>query len=137
MPELTDEQAAALGALGLDADQFESFALGLEIVFYFPTQSDPGIALAQWQSERIRCGIFSIDDPGGGLITLMQFRSNAQRLASAFEAEELELFGAALLNDKLRELLIRRSFERKVVGCPEALGGGEMEILSKVFQVSI
>lgn len=135
MADISEAQAAALFAIGISEDHVERFLAGEEVTFSLPTQSDAGIGLLQRFGERIRCGIVAINDPGGGLLSLARFRSNSMQVAKAFGANEVELFGAAIINDELEMMLRRQSFSRQVVTCPDELGGGTMEILSKVFSV--
>lgn len=77
----------------------------------------------------------SIKDPGGGLVSLARFRAKSSRVAKAFHASELEIFGDAVVNPKLAILLQRQSFVQRVVSCPDDLGGGQMEILTRTFEV--
>lgn len=135
MPKPTKEQADALEALGLAGDQQDAFCGGEEVVFFFPTQKEPGIGVIQLAAERLRCGIVSVKDAGGGLMSLARFRANSFRVARAFQRKELELFGAAVVNPRFAELLQRQSFVGRIVACPDDLGGGEMEILAKTFEV--
>jgi hypothetical protein len=51
-------------------------------------------------------------------------------------ATEYELFGGAVINQRLERLLIRQGFQRAVDTVPEELGGGTMEIRFKVFALS-
>ena len=54
-------------------------------------------------------------------------------LARALNATELELFGGAVINRHLEALLLRQGFARATDAIPEELGGGTMEILTRVF----
>src|SRR5487761_637644 len=96
---------------------------------------EPGIGVLHLTAELLRCGVGSIKDPGGGLMSLARFRANSFRVARVFQIKELELFGAAVVNPKLAALLQRQSFVRRVISCPDDLGGGKMEILTKTFEV--
>jgi hypothetical protein len=48
---------------------------------------------------------------------------------------ELELFGAAIINDQLREILLRHGYQIRTEQCPDELGGGTVEILARVYPV--
>jgi hypothetical protein len=135
MPLLSPEQNRALARIGLAPEQFHDFAKGQVVVFEFSTESVPGIGIVQIVGLKLRCGIFQIKDPGGGVKSLLRFRNSANDLAKAFGANELELFGAAIVNERLEQLLLRQAFVRRTVPCPDDLGGGEVEILSKVWPV--
>jgi hypothetical protein len=50
-------------------------------------------------------------------------------------AKHLELFGAAVINQRLEAVLLRHGYKRQVDTVPEVLGGGTMEILTKVLPV--
>ncbi len=133
--QLTPEQNAALQNLGLEKDQFGQFANGEAVVYLLPTETTPGIAILQKVGHCLRSGIIEINDPGGGLKTLVRFRSRSFQVALAFGLPELELFGAAIINPKLLTLLENQGFLRKTEHCPDSLGGGTMEILAKGFPV--
>jgi hypothetical protein len=133
---LTPEQRAALVALGLDEEQIARFLRGEAVAYLLATESEPGVAIIQRTPGRLRSGIVEVTDPGGGVKTFARFRGQSRRIAASFGLTELELFGAEVLNLKLSELLLNQGFERKTEPCPEALGGGEMTILSRVFPVA-
>jgi hypothetical protein len=131
----TPEQQAALVAVGLGEEQIARFRQGEAVAYLLATETEPGIAILQRVGSRLRSGIVEVNDPGGGVKTLARFRGQARRIAASFGLTELELFGAEVINQKLSELLLNQGFERKTEPCPEALGGGEMTILSRVFPV--
>jgi len=133
MPNLTPVQAQALGIFDLTSDQVLAFCNGIQVVCELQTQSQPGIAILQLADDRVRCGIFLIHDPGGGLLTLTRFKGNAGRLAQAFDKSKLELFGATVLNPELERLLRRQGFTPAVDSCPDDLGNDDWEILSKTI----
>ena len=133
--DLTDEQRKKLAAMGLPPEQVERFHLGQEVAFDFRTESAAGVALLQILAGLLRCGILEINDPGGGLLTFVRFRNNAYDLARSFGIKCVEIYGMAVINPELRELLIRQSFIPRNVPCPDDLGGGSetVEILAKTF----
>jgi hypothetical protein len=132
---LTDEQKEALHALGVQASYFDSFCAEEQVVFYFSTESTPGIGIVQFVSGRVRCGIVEINDRVSGLTSLVVFRNRAMRLAKVLGADELELFGAAFINQRFEALLLRQSYVRQLVPCPDELGDAEMEILSRIYSM--
>jgi hypothetical protein len=118
--------AAGLGRLGINATEFGA---GKLVAF-----EQPGlVGFAQMQGNRLVAGIFSINTPGQGLRTLAQFRSEAFALGRSLGAKEVELVGAEFTNGPLREMLIRQGFTPGTMAAPEAIGGGTMNIVSKVF----
>lgn len=133
--DLTDEQRQQIANLGLLPEQVEQVRLGREVAFDFRTESAVGVALLQVSNVILRCGILEINDPGGGLLTFVRFRNHAFNLARSLGIHHVELFGMAVVNPELRELLIRQSFMPREVTCPDDLGGGPemVEILAKVF----
>jgi len=135
MSPLTPEQQAALAALGLGDEQIAQFLQGAAVAYLLPTATDQGAAIVQRVGVRLRSGIVEVNDPGGGVRTLARFRGQSRRVAAAFGLAELELFGAEVMNPRLADLLVKRGFEQKTEPCPDALGGGEMTILARVFPV--
>ena len=137
MPLLaTPVQRAALLELGLKEEDIAGFLEGRVIVYPFPTESEPGIAVLQKVGSRLRSGIVEVNDPGGGVKTLAQFRTRSERVAKTFQLSELELFGVAVINNQLRRMLLRRGFKIEHTDCPEELGdAGQVEIITKVFTV--
>jgi hypothetical protein len=129
----TPEQMTALTDLGVSGDQSADFFREKPIACPYVTESEPGIAALWYVSPRLSCGIVEITDPGGGVKTLARFREQARRLAASLGAAELELFGAEVLNAKLRQVLVRQGFEERVVDCPDELGDEKMNILARTF----
>ncbi|MBI5545313.1 MAG: hypothetical protein HY901_15595, partial [Deltaproteobacteria bacterium] len=85
---------------------------------------------------RLSSGIISINDETGlALNGMIAFRGKTMDLARALGAEEVELFGGAIINDKIKSSLLRQGYLPKRVAIPAELGGGEMDVLSKVFPV--
>lgn len=135
MPRLSKAQRQALGSLGIDPRDFRPFMSGVLVPFEFAAEKSRGIGLACKEGHRIRSGILLLNDPGGGRKTLSWFRTASRAVAVAFRAKELELFGAAVTNPKLRNLLLRQSFVVGTISLEARLGGGELEIISRVFSV--
>jgi hypothetical protein len=136
MEQPSEALVRALDGLGLEPSRFEGFLRGEAVVYQFPTWNEPGIALVQLVGNRLRSGIIEINDLGGGVMDFLGFRDRSERLARALAANELELFGGAVINRRLEDLLIRRGFQRSEDAVPDELGGGTMEILFKVFAVT-
>ena len=128
-------QLRALRDLGLDKAQRRTFLSGEATVYYFPTESAPAIAVLHWTEDCVRSGIIAIQDVGGGLTDLSRFRSKSFAVARAVGASSLELFGGALINKRLEALLLRQGFTRRMDSIPSVLGGGTMEIMTKVLAV--
>ncbi len=132
----TPAQCAALQDLGLTQQDIAAFLEDRVVVYYLPTESEPGIAIVQRSGSRLRSGIFVLNDPGGGVKTLFRFRGRSRAIAKAFGLAELELFGIAVINEKLERILLAHGFTRDEIVCPDELGdiGGE-GILTKLFAV--
>jgi hypothetical protein len=128
-------QLRALRELGLDAPQRRAFLRGEVVLYYSPTRAEPAVAVAQLVGIRLRSGMIAIRDVGGGLGVLARFRTRSHAVARACGASEVELFGAAFINQRLEALLLRQGFARATEPVPEELGGGTMEIVTKLFPV--
>jgi hypothetical protein len=106
-----------------------SFLAGETVAF-----ETPGVvAFARMQGNRLVAGIFSINAPGNGLRLLSAFRAQATTAARALGAKQLELVGAEFTNNPLREMLLRQGFTPGTMEAPAALGGGPMDVVSKVI----
>ena len=136
MDQPSDPVARALEILGLDPFHAQALLRGDAVVYQFPTESEAGIAMIQRVGRRLRSGIIEINDIGGGVKDFLVFRHRSEVIARALAANELELFGGAVINQKLADLLLRQGFQRGEDAVPEELGGGTMEILFKVFDVT-
>jgi hypothetical protein len=133
--QCTAPQRAALLELALREEDVAAFVEGIMVVYYLPTESEPAVAVVQKSGARLRSGIVAIKDPGGGIKTLARFRGRSRAVAKAFQLRELELFGAAIINDRL-ELILARRFTPAQILCPDELGdAGYLDILTKVFEV--
>lgn len=132
---LTDAQRVALADLGIPEARAAAFLQERPVVVALRNGGQGGIAIIQKVGLRLRCGVVAINDPGRGIKTLAQFRGRCQLLATRFGLAELELFGAAVINPKLAGVLLRQGFERQTDAIPDELGGGQVEILTRVFPV--
>ena len=126
----------ALRGLGLSREQRRVFYNGNVAVYYFPTKTEPAIAILHWIGDRIRSGIVSIHDIGSGFSDLARWRTQSFTVARCLGAKNLELFGAAVVNPRLEALLLKHGYNRQTDTAPEVLGGGTMEIITKVLPVT-
>ncbi len=139
------ENRDLLSSLGLTEDQQDSFFDHAPVVYSMRTQTKLGVGMIRLIDEkRLRHGIVEIEDPGNGIRLFGQYRAKTLDLAKNLGLSEVELFGAAIINLKLKEMLSRRGFEPRVEAIPddldeelkEELGhDGVMEILTKTFSV--
>lgn len=120
----------ALRSFGLDKAARRVFLSGETAGFL---RADGVLAFARMEGSRLVAGIFSVNAPGKGLRIFSKFRGDAKALGQSLGATELELAGAEFLNLDLGALLVRQGFVAGTMAAPEALGGGTMNILSKVF----
>jgi hypothetical protein len=132
---LTEDQRQRLEEIGVPAERFADFIAGRPIAVVLVTESDPGVAVIRLQPSRLSCGIVEVRSPGGGVKTFLRFRSRAMRLAASLGAGELELFGAEVINTKLRDILIAHGFSEKSVDCPDELGDETMTIWARLFDM--
>jgi hypothetical protein len=132
---LTFEQQTALAEIGVPADRTADFVGGKPIAFTLATESEPGIAAIWHVPPRLSCGIVEIVDPGGGVKTFARFRGQAHRLAALLGAAELEIFGAEVLNERLKAILLRQGYEERTADCPDELGDEKMSILARTSAV--
>jgi hypothetical protein len=73
---------------------------------------------------------------GGGLTDFLTFAARATAAAKAIGANELELMGVEITNNKLRRTLERGGFARTTMPVPEELGGGTFEdVISRIETV--
>jgi hypothetical protein len=128
-------QVRILRDLGLDRAQRRKFFLGEAVVYILRSGGGSGIGMVQLVQERLRSGIISISNVGGGLGDLRRYRDRSIALANAVQAREIELFGAAVVNPRLEALLLRQGFRPAIENVPDILGGGTVEILSRVYPV--
>jgi hypothetical protein len=135
--EFREEARLQLSEIGLSSEQLERISSGREVAFDFPVEIPIGVALIQVTPDLLRCGILEINYPGGGLSALLQFRNRSFELARSIGLERVELFGMAVTNSTLRDVLLRKSFVARMVPCPEDLGGGseQVEVLAREFIV--
>ena len=131
----TDDQRAALDALGIAEDRRQALLRGEATTSLFGGGASPMVIVAQLRPPRLRAGVIEINASGRGMYMLLEFRSACEDLARSFELTELELFGAAVVNARLDSVLRQHGFELAVDACPDDLGGGTMEIRSRVFPV--
>lgn len=81
-------------------------------------------------------GILHIENVGGRATRRFgMFRTRARELARAVGANELELFGGAIQNPKIGKMLTRQRFVPGTFTLPDALGSGQIDILSRVYPV--
>ena len=131
------QQVKALRSLGLDRAARRAFFEGKPVVGQLPTAGgDATIVTLQLGENRLTAGIFSVhNEAGGGLQAFTEFRGQARALAQGLGVDELELQGQAVINPRIEALLRRQGFESKTVDVPEDLGGGTVDVFSKVFSV--
>jgi hypothetical protein len=123
----------ALAKLGLEEEAIERFLAGDVVVYSLTTRTEPGIGMIELCGRRLRSGIVDIKTPGEGIMALSTFMSYSKAVADSLGVEEVEIFGAAVINERLANSLRLQGYLQKTVSCPDILGGGDMEVLFKVF----
>ena len=98
----TDDQRAALDALGIAEDRWQALLRGEATTSLFGGGASPMVIVAQLRPPRLRAGVIEINASGRGMYMLLEFRSACEVLARSFELTELELFGAAVVSNQPR-----------------------------------
>jgi hypothetical protein len=134
---LTSQAKTALRRFGLSRSQFPDFEAGKPVAFYL-RKADPGtiVVIQMKQEARLRAGVYTIRDPGGGLADFLIFEANARRSARALGAEELEILAIEVTNKTLKAVLEGGGFLPTTMEAPEALGDGTFDAISRIEPVS-
>jgi len=140
------ETRGLLASLGLTDQQQDNFFDRVPVVYSTRTETKLWVGMiCLVDDKRLRHGIVEIEDPGNGIRAFGQFRAKTWDLARRLGLVEMELFGAAIINLKLKGMLSRRGFEPQVEAIPEDLGedlkqelgsNGVMEVLTRTFSVA-
>jgi hypothetical protein len=132
----TAEAKIALGRLGMGESHLLDLAVGEPVAFILSGAAEGTIAVAQFTAEgRLRVGIYTIKNVGGGLDDFMMFEARAQAAASALGAKELELIAIEITNPQLRSVLERGGFAPTTMPVPVELGGGIFNAISRIEPV--
>lgn len=111
----------------------QSLAAGRPVAFTLSGAAEGTVTVAQLTAEgRLRVGIYTIKNVGGGLVDFMTFEARAQAAARAVGAKELELLGIEVTNPKLQAVLERGGFTPTTMPVPEEFGGGIFNAISRV-----
>lgn len=135
---LSQAAIRALNALGVDRKEHADFAKGVAVATRIaPTTAngDPTEGYVQLMSDRLISSIVTVRDVGGGLASIMGFRTKSIELARAVDRPEVELVGHAILNDRLGRVLVRQGFEFVRRPLPDLFGGGDDDVFFKRFDV--
>jgi hypothetical protein len=134
---ISEELKVALELLGLTPEQQASLLQGQPTAFLFPSADEGliGIALYISSQQRLRIGIYTINNPGEGLTDFLSFEARSHVAARELGAREVELLGIEINNAQLREVLERGGFTPVTIAVPEELGGGIANAVSKIFLV--
>jgi hypothetical protein len=124
----------AVGRLGISEPQMSALFDGIPVAFQVSGAADGTLAIAQLiQTARLRAGIYTIRNEGGGLTDFITFESRARAAAKAVGALELELMGIEITNANLRAALELGGFTATTIPIPEELGGGtSTDVISRV-----
>ena len=150
---LTPQQFTILDSLGLSNSQMENFYKGNAVELRLPStrinqdpsiRVDPVIATIQLQDTRLSASIISINNKSGGAVRdILRYRDRAFDLARAFELDDVELVGAAVVNDRIRRLVERQGFERVQRQVPPGIAEEynvpsdfAIEVFVKVFPIN-
>jgi hypothetical protein len=136
--QISDKLKEALTALGFAPEQQADLIRGEPTAFVFPSADEGLIGVAQYiaHRRRLRIGIYTINNPGGGLMDFLAFETRSHAAAIALSAREVELLGIEVTNAKLLEVLERGGFTPTFILVAEVLGGGSAKAVSTVFPVN-
>ena len=142
-PVAADAQDASRPLLKSMAIDEAAFYRGEMVVGEIVNPGKPStIVFFELRADRLRAGIFSIsvkDDPNAALKAFGSFRGNARQLARALQLPEMELVGAAVMNNDIAYMLEQRlGFVRGMEPLPESLGalpGEQIEVFTRRFPV--
>jgi hypothetical protein len=133
----SEEARTALERLGIGATQFLSLSEGKPVAFNLAGAAESIVTIAQFTPERrLRVGIYTIKNEGGGLGDFLTFESRTQVAAKAIGATEVERMGIEVTNPKLRAVLERGGFTKTTMPVPDELGGGTFtDVISRIEPV--
>lgn len=134
---MSDEVRVALGRIGMGEWQVEGLAAGKSVAFTLSGAAEGTVAVAQLTAwGRLRIGIYTMKNVGGGLLDFMTFEAAVQAAARALNAKELELLGIEVTNPKLQAVLERGGFTPTTLPVPDELGGGTFNAISRIEPLS-
>jgi hypothetical protein len=134
---ITEEARTALMRLGLGEIQIAALAEGKSVAFTLSGAAEGTVAVSQLTPQgRLRVGIYTIKNEGGGLADFMTFEAKARAAAKALGANELEVLGVAINNARLKATLEAGGFTKTTLEIPAELGGGTTtDVISRVEPV--
>jgi hypothetical protein len=133
---LSAEARVAFSRLGMGESHLRDLAAGKAVVFSLLDAAEGTLTVAQLTAAgRLRVGIYTINNIGGGLRDFMTFQARTQAAAKALGAKELELLGIEMTNPEFQAVLERGGFVPTTIPVPEELGGGTFNAISRVDSV--
>jgi hypothetical protein len=134
--ELTEEARVAFLKLGLSENQLPDLMAAKPVAFYLSGASKGLVAVVQIAGRRLRSGIYTIDNKGGGLRDFATFETNSRVAAFSLKMLELELMGIDVYNPLLRAALVNGGFTPTTLEVPEDLGSGFFtDVISRVEEL--
>jgi len=135
-PALTEEARAGFQRLGFTGAQLRALVEGRPTAFILAGAAEGTTCIAHLlPNGRLRIGIYTMRNVGGGLLDFLTFETAAQVAAREIGATEVELLGVEITNDRLRASLERGGFTPTTIPVPEELGGGTADAISRVYPV--
>ena len=134
---MSDAAREALGRLGVDEALLPELQAGKPVAFNASGAAEGTIAVAQLAEAggRLRTGIYTIKNIGGGLEDFLSFKAGALEVGKALGANEVELLGIEITNPRLKAILQQRGFSPTTMPVPDTLGGGIFNAISQVIQI--
>lgn len=128
---------SVLSRAGMEDAQIQALSQGRPVAFNLSGAAEGTVVVAQVTPKgRLRIGIYTIQNVGGGLLDFVNFDLQAQAVAKAIGTTEVELMGIEITNPKLRAALETGGFVPTTMPVPEELGGGVFtDVISRVESV--
>jgi hypothetical protein len=138
----------ALRKLGVSETDMTIFLAGEPVAFRMPTAGgSPTIGILRTCTSHLESGIIDLyinpdarsgapgTGRGAGARAIGEWRSISMELCRSLGIMQVELYGADIVNHDIMDMLARRQFIYGLREVPESLGGGEVEVLARIFPV--
>ena len=137
---MNDETEPMTVAEALEVFQ-ERLLMGQSVAFQVASMPLGTLAVVRLNDTYcLQCGIFSINNPGGGAFenfrAFLQFRNMARDAAVKSGSTRVQVTGFEFINSRLRDIFQRKGYDEQVtIPCPVEFGDGTMNGLGKTFVI--
>ena len=106
-------QQKSLQSIGFSASEAKALTSGKPVATCIDNPGgSPTVVISQFVNGRLRVGILSVrDTSGSGLQAFGAFRTFAFNMAKGLGVNEIDMFGAMVMNSKVESMLIRQGFQ--------------------------